>query len=743
MKRNSFIKKILSHLDTLLGIAVIVAVFCLIFVLAHKTIADLDIWLHLKAGEVIWQSKTVPVKDIFSFTLPAKPWVDHEWFFQVFSYLVYDKWQAAGLISLQAFIISLSFFILLLMGIKSATPYLETGVFIFITAYASLTRFNIRPDMFSLFFFVLYLYLLRFQINTKKIWLIPLLQVLWSNIHGYFFLGPLVTFLFILAEFLRRSALPLPRGIKKEFALEETAYLRLKRVFFVTVLVCFLNPYASRGAFYPLFVLREIFLGRTQVFFKYIQELQPTFVFGASSVAGEFYYFLIVSCLFLMLVNFKRLKIIEALLFVFFFVFMLTLRNVAFFAAVCYMIIISYLLPTLVGISGNIRLRVRPNKAIAHLARCCLAVIFILWLAQRAEAVMRNIYYDFSSRKIKNMLSDIDQRGYPGAAVDFILKNNLPMRMLNDFNSGAYLVGRAYPARQVFIDGRTEFYGPDFFKEQQKMIEGDKNALSNIISRYNIEAILLTYARTSLSDIIKYIYNSPDWKLVFLDDTAVIFLKNTPANKPLIKKYQIDLSKYPLAAPDFKDMGIIKIYPTPYIKRASLFNLLEKDDLVIREAKEALRIMPDCFKAYQLMAKVYLRQGRYQEALENLRAALLILPQDAETLVDLGKCLIKLKENVFAFKTLRGAARLHPRYGPAYCQLGIVYLMQHNEEEAVRVLKKAIKYSPKDPLSHFNLGRAFYAKGKHKKDNSYIKKAKDEFKEAVQLNMQRKISHGQ
>lgn len=735
MKRNPFIKKILPQLDTFLGIAVIVAVFCLIFILAHKTIADLDIWLHLKAGEVIWQNKTVPAKDIFSFTLPAKPWVDHEWLFQVFSYLVYDKWQAAGLVSLQAFIITLSFFILLLMGIKSATPYLETGAFIFITAYASCARFNIRPDMFSLFFFVFYLYLLRFQINTRKIWLIPLAQVFWSNIHGYFFLGPLVTFFFILSEFLRRSSLPLPRGIKKEFALDEETYLRLKRVFFLTVLACFLNPYGAGGAFYPLFVLREMFLGKVRIFFKYIQELQPTFASGP----GGFYYSLLFSCLFLMLANFKRLKIVEVVLFVFFFVFMLTLRNVAFFAAVCYLIIISYLAPTLVKMSGNVQLRIRSNKALAHLLRCCLCVIFIIWLAQRIDAVRRDIYYDFSSHGIKNTHSGIDRRGYPASAVDFILKNNLPLHLVNDFNSGAYLIGRAYPARQVFIDGRTEFYGPDFFQEEQKMMEGDKNAFAGIVSKYNIEGILLTYARASLPDAIKYIYNSPDWKLVFLDDTAVIFLKDTPGNKPLIKKYQIDLNKYLTPAPDFKELGIIRIYPGPYIKRASLFNLLEKDDLVIREAKEALRIMPDCFKAYQLIAKVYLRRGRYQEALENLRAALLILPQESETLVDLGKCLIKLKENTYALKALQGAARMNPRYGPAYCQLGIVYLMQHNTDEAVRALKKAAKYSPKDPLSHFNLGKAFYAQGKRKKDSSYIKRAKHEFKEAVQLNMQRKI----
>ena len=165
-------------LDKILGLAVVVSVFCLIFILAHRALFDLDIWLHLKTGEFIVQNKIIPSKDTFSFTLQGRPWVDHEWLFQAFSYLIYTKWQAEGLILLQCYVIILCFFVLFLMGQRTIKSYLEVAVFIFVAAYASMVRFNIRPDIFSMFFFTLYLYLLRFHIDKKGIWLLLPIQVL-------------------------------------------------------------------------------------------------------------------------------------------------------------------------------------------------------------------------------------------------------------------------------------------------------------------------------------------------------------------------------------------------------------------------------------------------------------------------------------------------------------------------------------------------------------------------------------
>jgi len=726
--RNFWVK-----LDKFLGLVVVASVFCLIFVVAHRAIFDLDIWLHLKTGELILKNRIIPSHDIFSFTLKAKPWVDHEWLFQVISYLVYSKWEAEGLIILQCCIILLSFWVLFLIGYRVIKSYLEVALFIFVAAYASTSRFNIRPDMFSLFFFILYLYFLRFYIDKKIIWLLVPLQVIWTNFHGYFFLGPLLILLFITAEFLRRKIKSLPGQWETGFALTDIANRRLKKIFLFILLACIINPAGLKGALYPFDIAKGLLLGRAQVFFRDIQELQSTLLVGKHLTNFGYYKLIVIFCFSLIVINFKRVKLVDMLLVLFFLPFSFTLRNMAFFSFLCFTIIISYLPQTISAISVNIRVET-PLRKLLYLFRYGIAIALIVLFGQRINTILAQSYYDFDSKELKSPLFGIDYGRYPKKAVDFILDHSVSPNMLNDFNSGAYLIGRAYPERKVFIDGRTELYGPEFFKKYSDLMKGDVSVFDEIIDKYRLETILLSTTSDFLYDIIKHIYRSPQWKLVFLDNSGIVFLKDSPSHQEIINRYKINLSNYPIPKADLKELGIKRIYPAPYVKFASLFNLWEEDELVMAECREALRIMPNCAEAFHLMGKVYLRKKLFQEALENLRAATLFLPNNVDALVDLGACLRELKETKAALNALKGAIRFNKSYAPAYYQLGCVYLTMNNHTEAISFLNKAIRYDSKNPRYHFKLGEAFYEKSKRLKKSSYLAQAELELSKALELN---------
>ena len=51
--------------------------------LAYHSLADLDIWLHDRAGQDILTGNGIPRTNTYSFTAPRHIWVDHEWLFQV------------------------------------------------------------------------------------------------------------------------------------------------------------------------------------------------------------------------------------------------------------------------------------------------------------------------------------------------------------------------------------------------------------------------------------------------------------------------------------------------------------------------------------------------------------------------------------------------------------------------------------------------------------------------------------
>jgi tetratricopeptide (TPR) repeat protein len=720
-----------ARIDMLIGVILTASIFCLIFALSHRAIGDPDIWVHLKTGEFILQNKIIPYNDIFSYTRQSMPWPSHRWLFQVTSYLIYAKWQAEGLVLFQSYITTLSFLVLLFMGLKVTKLSLEIAAFLLLTTYASITRFNIRPEMFSLLFFGIYLYLLRFQTDRKIIWLLLPIQVLWVNFHLYFFIGPFLVALFVFAEFLRRKIKFLPWSWKKRFALKDTTYKRLIKLFLFACLACLFNPRGFQMAAYPFVVFKEILAGESNAFRTYITELHPTL--KELGKIGNYYSLLTVLCFIFMLINLKRLKIIEILLAGSFFIFGLTVRNISFSSFVAYTIIISYIAPTLNKISSKVKIKAPFKNMFGYLFRSSLAIILTVWIGFKINAVLNKGYYDFNKARYNSGLSGIDYRKYPQKAADFILENNIQGNIFNDFNSGAYLIYRFYPQRKVFIDGRTEVYGCEFFKEYSDFIEGDASSFKDIENKYDISCILLTMTYSSIPRAVLTVYKDPRWKLVFLDDAAVIFLKDSPANQKLINKHKIDLDNYSPPKMALLDLGIRNVEPSPFIKRAILFGTLGKYDLVILEAKEALRIKPDSFEAYRLIGKAYLKKGLYQQAFENFRSALLLSPRHPEILVSLAICFKELGKTESAINMLRGVIGYKGNYAPAYYELGKVYLTLKNPNEAIRFLNKAVKLSPLDISSHIQLGEALFEKAKISKDKSHLKKAKDELSKALEL----------
>ncbi len=63
--------------------------FVCLFVLTAREISDPDFWWHLRTGEYIVQTATVPRADVFSGTVAGRPWVAHEWLSEVIIYALY------------------------------------------------------------------------------------------------------------------------------------------------------------------------------------------------------------------------------------------------------------------------------------------------------------------------------------------------------------------------------------------------------------------------------------------------------------------------------------------------------------------------------------------------------------------------------------------------------------------------------------------------------------------------------
>ena len=96
----------------------------LLLVLALSPLANNDIWLHLKTGELILTEGSIPEVERYSFTAPGRPLVPHEWGAAILFALVHGAASVAGLIGLKALLAAAAFALIALaargMGARAA-----------------------------------------------------------------------------------------------------------------------------------------------------------------------------------------------------------------------------------------------------------------------------------------------------------------------------------------------------------------------------------------------------------------------------------------------------------------------------------------------------------------------------------------------------------------------------------------------------------------------------------------------
>lgn len=84
-----------------------------VFLLSLTKTYDVDAWLHLTMGKVIWELKGIPDKEPFLYTMADKPFEYSSWLFGVIYYLAYKIFNVYGMILLKASTITLAFYIIL------------------------------------------------------------------------------------------------------------------------------------------------------------------------------------------------------------------------------------------------------------------------------------------------------------------------------------------------------------------------------------------------------------------------------------------------------------------------------------------------------------------------------------------------------------------------------------------------------------------------------------------------------
>jgi hypothetical protein len=164
--------------------------FPLLYTLAFNQFAfitaDPDLWGHIKFGKEIWTQASFTPTNYYSYTAPDHPWINHEWLAEIIFYLIFSLGGSTGLLIFKLLLGFVTVHLICAYNLKTgANPWALMGSMA-LTIPALAPGFMVRPHLWTILFFTIFLYLLNKGLQDKLtlLYWIPFLMLVWVNCHG-------------------------------------------------------------------------------------------------------------------------------------------------------------------------------------------------------------------------------------------------------------------------------------------------------------------------------------------------------------------------------------------------------------------------------------------------------------------------------------------------------------------------------------------------------------------------------
>ena len=474
-----------------------VYVFVFAFLLASRPLSDGDFWWHLKTGEYILKNLSIPRIDFYSFTVPGKHWVAHEWLSEVIFYFIYTRAGFNTLIFVFTVLTVLAFWIVFRR--TQAHPFVK-GLAVLLSVWTILPTVGVRPRTFTLLFAAIYLFVLhRFvrERQTRGIWWLVPLMIVWVNLHAGYLIGLVLIGVTIVGVVLDAW-----------FAGEKLAshwpQLKTLALVFVTcLLVVNLNPQGPRIFVFPF-----------EFFFSPVQQDQIVDWLSPDFHQKEFFPLLLLILLTIaaLALSPRRVKPSELLLFLStLYATLKSNRHMAIFVLIAGPMLADYLqqwlettrFARIFGPPQLERTRTRGRQIVFN-------VILLVPLIACVIKLKSVIYSPPTQARV----------GVPLNAVRYLKDNGITGNTFTDPNIwGGYLIWET-PANPVYIDGRIDMYGDEFMREYLGIIHG--------ITRWQepFDTYGVQVAIVSPTAVLRLqLEQSPQWQQVYRDEMAVVFTR--------------------------------------------------------------------------------------------------------------------------------------------------------------------------------------------------------------------------
>ncbi len=526
-------------------------VFLLFFVFSFLYKSDFsfnqDLGLHLKLGQIIFTTGIVPKINLFSYTNPSFTFVNHHWLFEVFAYVSSISVGLQALLILKILIILFCAAVILMLSKRTKSAFFVPGAFIFFHLLRERTDF--RPEIFSFLFTVLTIYILEDfeRKNSKLIYFLPIVMLVWTNTHIYFPVGIFIIFVFWADLLFRKFYLKQPEVLDK--------LKKLSIVAGASVLVTLINPNFITGALYPFTVFNNygVTITENQTIFtlQNIHFVSPDFLFFYISAI------IVIASIYISFFR-KGFSIKNTLL-------CLLGLGLAFqsIRGFPYLVLIS--LPYVL---------LNFNYTVSNIWIKAVNVIVVILIVFEAYFYLSGIYYGLTYEPYLptlNLVQDEKQ------ATDFVLEHNLPQPIFNNFDTGSYFIYRSFPKYRVFVDERPEAYPASFFTNVYNPMQENYSDFKKVEKRYGFKTIFFTITDQNPRALkfLNAVTKDPSWKIVYLDQYMMVMVKSNLQKSMNLKT--VDLTKLKIS--DFKYSKVTAytnlstfLFNLHYYKEAKIFN---------------------------------------------------------------------------------------------------------------------------------------------------------------------------
>ncbi len=547
---------------------------------------DTDLWYHLSGGRYFWQNMAISNDAHFSYVVPPKTWYNYYWMFQAIVYKIHEWTDYYGLIVLRCFLYFMTSLLICLSLVRlkdnRTTILLSTFSFIACSLVILTRELAVRPHLFSYLFIAVFLYILEFR--RDRIWILPILGILWSNIHGIEYpVMFLIAFAYLAEMYWHQSR-------NKSLGSAES---RKNKWFLISVFyTIFITPGMTELVQIPFSVTYQ----SAAYQHLYVMELIPIpfvnyFVFAPITIHGVISAFLNIVVLFTMVTVLiclwkRKLRISHAILFVGA-VFLLS-KHTRFS---CEFALLS--IPIMnQGIRGMTKEDLIPNRIIDLV----LPVIVVILPFLVFHGLMNNRpAYPFSSSNL------------PTGNVKFLNQNAPGGKILNEHNTGGFLPWALHDKFSIFMDMQMSLFSDTDFAESRLSFH-DRHAFKRFIEKYEPSFISVSFHNKAFKNIV-----ATDLRFVpvFFDHAEVLYVNKV--------RYADLANKYTLKAIDPFNYGDV-IYAE---------EKAEEIENIFIEASRIHAQDPANFRANHILSSIAVARRQYGPAMKHAEVLIRSYPEQS------------------------------------------------------------------------------------------------------------------